>query len=142
VWHHAAFFGKLEGFKTLWGLAKEVELKLDELLLAESKLGQTALHMSPQNNLIEILEKLWAWTDVWQLNTNALKKKFLLAKDKKWYTLWHQAACCGKLEALETLWSSAKEVELNLDELLLAGTEQGQNCFAHCSTEKSYKKIT
>jgi len=87
-----------------------VELNLDELLLAKSKQGQTALHMAVQKNHIEILQKLWVWTEEWQLNTNALKKNLLLAKYKDGNTVWHYAACFGKLEALQTLWNLAKEV--------------------------------
>ena len=38
AWHYAAFFGKLEGLKSLWSLAKKVELKL---LLAGTEQRQT-----------------------------------------------------------------------------------------------------
>jgi ankyrin repeat protein len=89
-----------------------VELNLDELLLAETKQGKTALHMAVQKNHKEILQKLWVWAEEWQLNTNELKKKLLLAKYKEGNTALHHAACFGKLEALETLWNLAKEVEI------------------------------
>jgi len=59
VWHHAAIFGRLEALETLWSWAKEVELKLDELLLFESEGGLTAFHLAAQENHIEILQKLW-----------------------------------------------------------------------------------
>jgi len=43
-------------------MAKEVELNLDELFLAATEEGKTALHMAAQENHIEILQKLWVWT--------------------------------------------------------------------------------
>jgi len=82
-----SIFGKLEGLKTLWSLAKEVELNLDELLLARTKQVQTALHKAAQNNHTEILQKLWVWTEEWQLNTNALKKIATSQRQKSMYCL-------------------------------------------------------
>jgi len=38
------------------------------------------LHLAAQENHKEILEILWVWAEKWQLNTNELKKKSLLAK--------------------------------------------------------------
>jgi len=52
--HHAACFGRLEALETLWSLAKEVELILDELWLAETGRGKTALHMAAQEIHIKI----------------------------------------------------------------------------------------
>ena len=77
------FFGKLEVLQILWSLAKEVELYLDELLLAETEERKTALHLAAWGNHIEILQKLWVWAEEWDPNTNELKKKLLLAKDKE-----------------------------------------------------------
>jgi len=74
VWYHAAHFGNLEALETSWSLAKELELNLDELLLAANEEGKTALHMAAQENHIEIFQKLWVWTEEWQLNTNQLRK--------------------------------------------------------------------
>jgi len=140
VWHHAAYFGKLEALETLWILAKEVELNPDELLLAETEEGKTALHMAAQENYKEILKKLWVWTEEWQLNRNELKKKLLLANDTDGCSAWHYAAFFGKLDGLKTLWSLAKEVAINLDELLLAGTEQGQTAL-HMAVQKNHTEI-
>ena len=69
VWHHAAYFGRLEALETLWCWAKEVKLKLDELLLFESEEGLTAFHMAAQQNHIEILQKLWVWAEKCQTNS-------------------------------------------------------------------------
>ena len=55
------------------------------MLLAETENALTALHLAAQENHIEILQKLWVWAEEWQLNTNELKKKLLLAKDKEGY---------------------------------------------------------
>ena len=38
--------------QTLWGLAMEVELNLDELLLAKSEAGLTALHLAAQKTIL------------------------------------------------------------------------------------------
>jgi len=56
TWHHAACFGKLEALQTLMSLAKEVELNLDEFVLAESETGLTALHMALLGNQTDILK--------------------------------------------------------------------------------------
>ena len=50
----------------------------------------------------------------------------LLAKDKNGYITWHHAARFGKLEALQAFWSLAKRMELNLDDLFVATTEEGK----------------
>jgi len=53
-------------------------------LLAETENGLTALHLEAQeNHTKKILQKLRVWAEEWQLNTNELKKKLLLAKDKE-----------------------------------------------------------
>jgi ankyrin repeat protein len=64
----------------------------------------------------------------------------LLAKDKEGFSVWHHAACFGKLEVLQTLWSLAKEVEINLDELLLDGTEQGETPL-HMAAHKNHTEL-
>jgi ankyrin repeat protein len=97
-----------------------VELKPDELLLAQGMGGLTALHIAAYGNHVRILEKLWVWAEEAEMNANELKKKLLLAKDDNGYTAWHYAAQHRSLEALETLCSFAEEVELKPDELLLA----------------------
>jgi len=96
--------------------------------------------MAAQNNHTEILQKLWVWSEEWQLITNMLKEKLLLAKDKDGRTAWHCAAFFGKLEGLKTLWSFAKEVELNIDELLLAGAEQRQTAL-HLAAQNNHTEI-
>ena len=110
MWHYAACFGKLEALQTLWNLAKEVELKVDELLLVKTEDGITAFYMEAHDNHMEILQKICVWTEEWQLNTNELKKKLLLAKDKNGYIAWQRATFLGRLEASEMLWSFAEEV--------------------------------
>ena len=64
----------------------------------------------------------------------------LLAKDKNGCIAWHHAAIFGILEALETLWSLAKEVERNLDELLLDETEQGLTAL-HTAAQKNHTEL-
>jgi hypothetical protein len=86
------FIGKLEELQTLRSWAKEVELNLHELLLAATEEGRTALHIAAKENYTEVLQEVWVWTEEWQLNTNELKKKLLLAKDKDGGTAWHDAA--------------------------------------------------
>jgi hypothetical protein len=54
--------------------------------------------------------------------------------------VWHHVACFGKLEALQTLWSLAKEVELNLHELLLA-TNHGGKTALHFAAQKNRVEI-
>jgi hypothetical protein len=49
-------FGKLEALQTLWIWAKEVELNLNELLLATIEEGRTAFHMAAQGNHTEVLQ--------------------------------------------------------------------------------------
>jgi len=51
-------FSRLEALEKLWSLAKEVELNLDELLLAVTEEGETALHLAAQKNHTEILQKI------------------------------------------------------------------------------------
>jgi len=51
-----------------------LEIKLDQLLLAATEEGKTALHVAAQENLTEILHTMWVWAEEWQLNTNELKK--------------------------------------------------------------------
>jgi len=58
-----------------------------------------------------------------------LKKEFLLGKEKCGYILWQHAALFGRLQTLQILWNLAKEVELNLDELMLAKTWEGFTAF-------------
>ena len=66
------------------------------------------------------MQKMWVWVEEMQVNSNELKKKLLLARYQYGYIAWHRAAESGSLETLEILWSWAKEVGLNMDELLLA----------------------
>jgi len=70
VWLHAAGFRGLEALQTLWSLSKEVEINLDQLLLAETEQGQTALHLAAQRNHAEILQELWVWADKCQMFAN------------------------------------------------------------------------
>jgi len=100
-------------------LAKEAELNLHELLLAQCEQGRTALHFAAEGNRVAILEKLWVCTEEAQQNPNELKKKLLLSKDNHGCTAWHRASKKGSSQALETLWSLAKEVGLNPNEMLL-----------------------
>jgi len=74
AWHHAAIFGRLESLETLWSLSKEVEIKLDGLLLAESEEGETTLHFAAQKNHAEILQKLCVWAEKCQMNANELEQ--------------------------------------------------------------------
>ena len=90
LWHHAAYFGKLEALETLRSWAKKAELNPDELLLAQAEDGETVLHVAVKRNQVEILEILWVWAEE-QLNTNELRKKLLLAKDKSGYTALEHA---------------------------------------------------
>jgi ankyrin repeat protein len=88
-------------------------------LLSQNKEGETALHLAAKGNHTQILEKLLAWAQEAQLNSNKVKKKLLLAKDKYGYTAWNVAAEGGNVEALEILKSWAKETELNPEKLLV-----------------------
>jgi len=53
VWHRTAAGGNLEALQLLWWWAEEVEIKTDELLLAQIGDGYTAFQMAAQNNHIE-----------------------------------------------------------------------------------------
>ena len=55
LWHHAAYFGKLEALETLWSWAKEAELNPDEMLLVQAEEGETVLHVAVERNQVEIL---------------------------------------------------------------------------------------
>jgi len=125
VWHRAALEGSLETLEILWSMAKEAELKPDELFLAQSEDGITAFHMAARGNHVGILENFCIWAEEAQVKGNEIKKELLLAKDQYGLTAWHHAATNGSLEALETLWIWTKEVEINRDELLLAQDEGG-----------------
>jgi hypothetical protein len=71
------------------------------------------------DNDIGILQKLWVWAEEFQLNSNELKKKLLLAKDKKGFTALEHAEQTGTLEALVTLLSWSIELVLKALNLLL-----------------------
>jgi ankyrin repeat protein len=100
-----------------------VEINTEELLLAETKKGHTALHLAAEMNKVETLKKLWLWAEETQINSKEMKKKLLLATNGNGYTAWHLAVAEGNLEVLETLWCFSKEAKLNTYELLLAKTE-------------------
>ena len=70
VWHHAAYFGRLEALETLWCWAKKVELTPDEMLLAKTEQGETVFHIAAQQNHIEILQKLWVWAEESRIQMN------------------------------------------------------------------------
>ena len=53
MWHHAAYFGKLESLETLRSWAKKAELNPDELLLAQAEDGETVLHVAVKRNQVE-----------------------------------------------------------------------------------------
>jgi hypothetical protein len=53
-----------------------VGINPDELLLAKTKAGITALLMAVQKNHVGILQKLWVWAEEGQLNSNEFKEKF------------------------------------------------------------------
>jgi len=97
AWHCPALYESLEALEIIWSLAKEVDLKPDELLLSQVEEGYTALHLAARKNRVVILEKLWFWTEEAEVNANELKKKLLLAKDDEGYTVWHRAAKFGNL---------------------------------------------
>ena len=118
----------------LWSLAKEAELNLAELLLAQTRRGQTAFHFAiyqfyAVGNRVELLQKMCSWAEEAQPNSNELKNKLLLAKDKYGYTVWHGAAASGNLEVLKMLWSWAKETELYPEKLLLAQSNRGETAW-------------
>jgi hypothetical protein len=69
-----------------------VEINTEELLLAETKEGDTAFHLAAILNKVETIKKLWVWAEETQINPKEMKKKLLLATDGKGYTAWHRAA--------------------------------------------------
>jgi ankyrin repeat protein len=70
----------------LWGFARGVQISLkDDLLLAENKYGETALHIASHCDYEEISEKLWFWAREVHLNVS----DDLLARDNN-----GQTACC------------------------------------------------
>jgi ankyrin repeat protein len=102
AWHRAAEEGCLEALE-IWNWAKEVGLNPDELLLAKTKAGITALLMAVQENHTGILQKLWVWAEEGQLNSNELKENLLLAKDNEGFTAWHYAARFGRLRGIRDI---------------------------------------
>ena len=53
MWHRTAAGGNLEAFELLWRWANKVEIKTDELLLAQTGDGYTAFQLAAENNHIE-----------------------------------------------------------------------------------------
>jgi len=140
AWHIAALFDGLMALETLRSLAEELELNLDEMLLAKTEGGQTAFHLAAQRKHTEILWELWVWVAKSQMNPSELRKTLLLAKNEDGYTAWHRAAISDGLETLETSWSLSKEAEIKLDEFLLVKTEQGQTAF-HMAAKENHIEI-
>ena len=98
-----------------------MELKADELLLAQTRDGLTAFQIAAEKNRVETRMKMWVWAEETQFNPKDLKNKFFLAKDINGYIAWHRAEKFGSLEAIETLWSWVKELKLETHEDLLHG---------------------
>jgi len=93
AWFLAAKSGNVNVLEELWFLAKE-KGNLEEmkyLLLSQNEFGQTALHLAAECGG-SVLEKLWDFAKVAQLNQDELQNKLLLTKDKCGNTAWLRAA--------------------------------------------------
>jgi len=97
-------------------LAKEKETpeEIKSKLLAQNKYGQTALNVAAECS-VAVMERLWVFVKIAQLNQEELQNKLLLAKDKYGHTAWLKGAQGGSSKALEILWNCAKEAKLNQD---------------------------
>jgi len=137
VWNRAAESGSLETLQTLWDLGKKLELKADEMFLAQGTDGNTAWQVAAQRGHFEVLKKLWEWAKGEKMGGNVLKDRLLLAKDQDAYTAWHRAAERGNLQALETLWNWVKEVKLHPNELLLARSYKGLTAW-HLAADRDH----
>jgi hypothetical protein len=82
AWHRAEERGSLEVLETLWSWAKEVELNLEEFLLAPVGSGYMAWQMAAAKCDLEVSKKLWVWENEVQPNPKALKNKLLLGLER------------------------------------------------------------
>ena len=95
AWHNTIKRGQVEVLKKLWDLAKELQLKPEELrnevLLSKDKYNRTAWHKAAKKGGVEILKKLWDWAKELQLKPEVLRNGVLLSKDYYKETAWHKA---------------------------------------------------
>jgi len=63
MWQRAAINECLEALDTLWSCAKEEEINIDEMFLAQTGNGYTAFQLAPENNNLDTLQKMWVWAE-------------------------------------------------------------------------------
>jgi hypothetical protein len=70
----------------MWGWAKELQLKPEELknevFLSKNKYNETAWHKAAQRGEVEVLEKLWDWAKKLRLKPEELRNEVLLSKGR------------------------------------------------------------
>ena len=113
-----------------------------QLLETQYKGRQTAWHVAAMGGNLKVLQKLWEWAK-YNLLTEELHRKYLLARGSKGKTAWHVAAEEGKLEVLRQLWEWARAEKLN-DKFLLA-RDVSERTFLHVAAEsvntKEFEKL-
>ena len=129
ILHRAAREGnvKIIGFLLNSVQAAEKPVTAKKLLLAVDDEGLTGWHHAVLRGNMEVLVKLWEWSES-NRTLEELKGKWLLAKDNDGKTALQMAAYEGNLDILLKLWEWAEEKltseEIN-NTLLLATNKKG-----------------
>jgi len=72
-----------------------------------TSLDETSGKWQKEKAMFEVLEELWDWAKVLQLQLEELRKS-CLPKNKPGQTAWHVAARGGHVEILEKIWDSTE----------------------------------
>jgi ankyrin repeat protein len=101
---------------------------LNEILIAENKIGSTAWHLAASGGNTKVWQNLWDRAEK-SLTLEDLTKNVLLAKDSLAKTILHRAAEGNDTELLEKMWMCAEEKlttqELNNGLLLAKHLNEG-----------------